>query len=136
MEVLIVDDEKITLRLLSRIVSSQGHTPTTFSNPVEALQAYKEFHFPIALVNWMMPEMTGIELTRKIRDIEQNRETIILIVSAFELADRSRMQEFLDSDADDYIRKPVDRQLFNIRMAIATRQAENLKKLYSLHKPE
>ena len=120
MNVLIVDDEPIITRLLTKFVSEMGHTVDAFTDPHKAYHSFLEKHHPIALINWLMPGMSGIEMTKKIRKVAEGKNTAILIVSALDL--RRHMDEFLDSGADDFLGKPLDHEILRIRIAIAARK--------------
>lgn len=65
--ILVVDDEPGLLRLLTRMLESQGHVVVTAPDGVEALALVKDSAFDIVLTDIVMPEMEGVELIRKLR---------------------------------------------------------------------
>lgn len=98
MPVLIVDDNNTNLRILEEIVESWGMTPVAYGNPVDALNAIRlardeERPFPLALLDFMMPGMDGLELAKAIKEQpDLAKTTILLLSSAGPVADPELMQ--------------------------------------------
>lgn len=116
-KVMIVDDNLMNIELLEEILSKFDLKISSFSKPKDAYQAILNENFDLFLLDVMMPEMSGFELAKKIKETPQNQNVPILFISA--LSDtRSKMKGYnLGSFA--YIEKPFDvnmikSQIFNI----------------------
>ena len=117
MKVLIVDDEPGMRFMLERVLRANDHEVATCENAADAWDIYQEDAFPIAILDWMMPGMDGLELCRRMRSTPHGPETVILVITA-----RSRfedLQQVLDAGADDYLAKPVHVNDLKVRLAIA-----------------
>lgn len=106
MEVIIVDDEPVSLAVLKKLVGKLPDCqPRAFSQASAAL-AWCESNDPdVIIVDYMMPELDGIEFTRRLR-IEAKAQTPMLMVSANaepEVRDRA-----LQTGVDDFLNKPFD----------------------------
>ena len=82
MNILIVDDDEIILKILEKFLLKLGYNPTLCCNGKEALEYYtlKETKFDVVITDIDMPEMDGIELAKRIYDI--NRKSKIIFISA------------------------------------------------------
>lgn len=124
MRVLLVEDDQITQRFLVRIVESRGHTVDSFSDAEKAWEAYQKGFYPLLLLDWMLPGMSGLDLCRNVRNSPQGPFSIVLVVTAMNEAEH--LEAVLEAGADDYIAKPIAQKLMNVRLAVAERRAENL----------
>ena len=124
MDVLVVDDETIVLRLLTRFVSEQGHNVIAFSDAEEAWNAFQKNPYRLLVLDWLMPGMTGLELCRKVRASREGPYCVIIIVTA--MTKPHHLEEVLEAGADDYLKKPLNRDLLNVRLAIAERKVYDL----------
>ena len=113
--ILVVDNDAPTRRLLSEALSSaSSYEVVTVRNAEEALVVFQRSPgFDLLLTDLALPGMSGMELTRKIRQASGH---IAIIVLTSELTDRS-LAGALEAGADDYLQKPVD--LRRLRSAIA-----------------
>ncbi|MBP5976580.1 hybrid sensor histidine kinase/response regulator [Brasilonema sp. CT11] len=105
--ILAVDDNPDNLILLETILESEGYKVELISNGIHALEQIAQEPPDLILLDVMMPEMDGYEVTRRIR---QNREISyipILLITAYHDAS---VVEGLDAGADDFIRKPFDHE--------------------------
>jgi diguanylate cyclase (GGDEF)-like protein len=108
MKVLIVDDAEIDSLLCQKIVESLGYRPIAVSSAAEAMEIIEKPGAPdIVVLDWFMPETTGIELCRMIRNTELMVEPFILMMTAN--ADRYAEAEALNAGADDFISKPINK---------------------------
>lgn len=128
MKTLIVEDDSDTRSLIKMIVKKRNHEVLDFEDAESAWEAFQKEHFDIALVDWILPNMSGLELTKKIRGekfIQNRSETPIYIVVATAKDSRSDLSEALDAGADDYVVKPFNSKMLNVRLAVAERQILN-----------
>ena len=105
-KILVVDDSTDNLLLIESILQSEEHEIVSAKDGVSALQLVKQFsaQLKLILLDVMMPEMDGFEVTRRIRQ-EQIPFIPILLITAY---DQPSAVKGLDSGADDFIRKPMD----------------------------
>ncbi|MFW6232733.1 MAG: chemotaxis protein CheB, partial [Bacteroidota bacterium] len=104
-KVLIVEDELTNSILLKRILNKAGYTTVVANNGAEALQHLDKEKFDAVLTDWMMRQVDGIELIRRMRE---NLEKLPLIIMITALVSEGARTYALESGADDYIAKPID----------------------------
>jgi two-component system KDP operon response regulator KdpE len=113
-----VDDEPGILRLIKLELTTQGFRVVTAENGEEALTVAEEHRPDIALLDIVMPEMTGLELMRRLR--ERSPLPIILLTAKGGEADKVRG---LELGADDYIAKPFSPDELSARVRAVLRRA-------------
>ncbi len=100
--VLVVDDDLKLLKMLRRTLTYEGFHVVTAADGVEALAQVEVHHPDVIILDWLMPEMSGIEVTDRLRSAHD--KTMILMLTARDaIEDRV---EGLESGADDYLVKP------------------------------
>ncbi|MCL1995208.1 MAG: response regulator transcription factor [Defluviitaleaceae bacterium] len=125
--VLVVEDDKNTGKLMCAVLKQHGFAPFLASDGLKALHVIEEVHIDLAVVDVMMPNMDGYELTKNLRSFYKNMP--ILIVSAKqEQTDKNK--GFL-AGTDDYMTKPVNEEEFVLRIKALLRRAKiaNEKKI-------
>lgn len=119
-EVLVAEDEPVSRRLLERSLQQWGYRPVVCPDGGEALDLLRSPNAPrIAVLDWVMPSMDGIEICRAIRDIATPTQPYLILLTA-----RSRPEDIvagLRAGADDYITKPVDREELQARLQVGMR---------------
>lgn len=118
--ILVAEDDKNTRRYFQAVLEEANYTVTTAENGVQALEILGREHIDLIVLDVMMPEMDGYELTKELRDVQ---DTIpILMVSAKQLpADKKK--GFLVG-TDDYMTKPVDEEEMLLRIHALLRRAK------------
>ncbi len=112
--ILVVDDNDINLILLAKILELEGYQVTMAHNGMEAIQAAVQKMPDLALLDVMMPEMTGYELCRKMRQPPFSTKIPIVMLTAMS-SDIERVQA-LEAGANDIWSKPFDMDLFRQRI--------------------
>ena len=103
--ILIVEDNKIDVRLLKDILEWRGYETLQTGNGLEAI-SLAVAHLPdLILMDIRLPEISGLEVTRRLRGDARSRHIPIVAVTAFAMAWHER--EALDSGCDAYISKPI-----------------------------
>ncbi len=106
--VLVVDDSDVNQMLSSSQLERLGYTPRTASGGIEALEILASSQIDLVLMDWHMPDLDGLETTRRIRARETEtaaaRIPIIAVTASAVSGDRERC---LDAGMDDYLAKPV-----------------------------
>jgi len=101
---MIVEDEKEANRLLSATFSNFFSDVYSTFNGKDGLEVYKKYQPDIVFVDIIMPEMDGITLSRKIREL--NKHQIIVIISASN--DITKISETIEIGVNSFIQKPID----------------------------
>ncbi|MEH2998892.1 MULTISPECIES: response regulator transcription factor [Bacillus] len=103
-KILVVEDEKKIARVLSLELEYEGYEVTVKETGMDGLQALEEESFDLVLLDVMLPELSGLEVLRRVR--KTNTATpIILITARGSVPDKV---SGLDLGANDYITKPFD----------------------------
>ena len=102
MEVLIAEDEQSIANTLLKSFAATGNHAVIVGNGEEVLDAVKKIKFDVILLDWRMPKMTGLQVCRQLREL-QDQTPIILLTALTEIANKV---EALNAGADDYITKP------------------------------
>jgi len=121
--VLLAEDHYVSRLLLERNLSNWGYTVTTAEDGEEALSILEsEDAPPLAILDWMMPKMDGMEVCTRVRE-QLNRPYVYMVM----LTAKSRKDEIaegLHAGADDYVIKPFDLDELQARLAVGVRVAE------------
>ena len=117
--ILIVDDEPAGRETLESILEPEGYQLVLAENGYQALEQAKSIQPDVILLDVMMPGMDGFEVCRLIRSEKHLAEVPIIFLTA--LDDRQSFMKGLESGADDYISKPVDRYELRARLLGITR---------------
>jgi len=132
MNILIVDDSITMLNILKKNITKWGHTVYTSENGVAAWEKLKTEPVDIVISDWMMPEMNGIELCKKLRKENNNRYVYFIVISVEN--NLEKIVYALNSGADDYIAKPVNFDELKARLGIGTRIVNLEKALKNKYK--
>jgi len=101
--ILIVDDEEDFRELLAEIISRLGHVVHTAADGFDAISLIQEVDFDVALVDFLMPNMNGLELMRELKQIDKDIEVIFVTGQGSIESAVNAMKE----GAYDYITKPI-----------------------------
>jgi diguanylate cyclase (GGDEF)-like protein len=120
MRVLIADDSLLSRRLLEGTLRGWGYDVVVAADGTEAWNVLgSENPPPLAVLDWMMPGVTGPELCRRVRARATEPYTYILLLTSRN--DKDDVVEGMDSGADDYITKPFDKHELKVRLRAGTR---------------
>ena len=115
---LIVDDDPELLRFLLDELSGAGHHCTGCDNGQDALLSLRQESFDLVVMDWTLPDFSGIELCRRLR--ASNNTTPVLMLTARDDVDE-RVQA-LDAGVDDYLTKPFDLKELHARVRARLRR--------------
>ena len=119
MKVLVADDDPVSRRLLLNYLKKWGHEATVANDGAEAWRLFQQDPFPIVISDWMMPEMDGPELIRRIRRHSGERYVYTILLTA-----RSKKEDLvagMDAGADDFVSKPFDHDELHVRLRAGER---------------
>ena len=103
--ILVVEDNQDISLLLKLLLESVGYQVKTVSNGKEALKEVEKIQPQLMLIDIMMPEVSGLQVTRTIKEKFDYKDLPILLVSA---VDRLKQEQFQESKANGIIYKPFD----------------------------
>lgn len=128
--------------LLERIIHSRGHEVVGCESAEVALERLEKEDFPLITLDIQLPGMSGLELCRKLRSQSQGAYVYILVGTGNSRPEDLR--EILDAGADDYIGKPYNPGLLDVRLTVAEaavkeiarrKQLEDQLKFLAQHDP-
>lgn len=102
--VLVVDDEPQVVELLQEFLAAKGYQVLTASDGEEALQKVKEERPHVVLLDMRMPKMNGLEVLKRVREID-HEVGVIMVTGVME---EETGRQALQLGAFDYITKPLD----------------------------
>jgi len=124
MRILLVEDHKESRQSLQRLIERRGHQVVGVGSAEEAKKEIAAQEFPFLILDWMLPGKSGVELCRELRARPRGDELFILLVTA--RADTADLEQALEAGANDYLTKPLDLGLLNVRISVAERQIREL----------
>jgi diguanylate cyclase (GGDEF)-like protein len=123
MRILIADDSIVSRHLLDATLRKWGYEVVIACDGQEAWRVLQNEDAPrIAILDWVMPGLTGPEVCKRVRDHSRDSEaayTYLLLLSS--KSQREDLIEGLESGADDYLTKPFDQHELKVRLRAGTR---------------
>jgi len=131
MRILIAEDDAVSRRLLERKLVMWGYQVLTCQNGIEAWQWLQREDSPsLAILNWMMPGMDGVQICRQVRQAKRRNYVYIILLTARD--QKEDIVEGIEAGADDYVTKPFNPHELNVRVRAGRRildmQAELLQR--------
>ena len=104
-KILLAEDNSINQKLVKLLCEKKGWDITIVDNGKKAVEAAKQNEFDLILMDISMPEMDGIEATKRIRKIDKLKDIPIIAMTAHSM--KGDKEKFIKSGMDDYLSKPV-----------------------------
>lgn len=118
LRILLVEDDPTSLVFLTGLLAdAPGHTLFTASDGQQALSLSMEISPHIVITDWMMPVVSGLELTKSLRTTEWGQGIYIIMLTSVE--DEEDVIKAFDAGVDDYVTKPVNIRAFRARLRAA-----------------
>jgi sigma-B regulation protein RsbU (phosphoserine phosphatase) len=128
MKILIAEDDLVSRRMLEVTLIKLGYEVVVTCDGEAALQVLGGADAPkLAILDWMMPGMDGVEVCKKLRSEPTVRPTYIIMLTA--KTSKESLVAGLDGGADDFIGKPFDREELRARLQVGRRIVELQGKL-------
>ncbi|SMH62450.1 GGDEF domain-containing protein [Azospirillum agricola] len=105
MRVLIADDTIVARTMLASWIKEMGYEPILAGDGAEALEIAFRDGFDIAVIDWEMPRLTGMEVIRQLKEHPRTAYGHLILVTG--RSDQNSLIQALDGGADDFIRKPL-----------------------------
>jgi two-component system, cell cycle response regulator len=120
LRLIVADDSPISRKLMQHALENLGLQLQVASDGVEAWELLQAQDVPtIAILDWMMPGVEGVELCRRIRQLSRQHYTYTVLLTS--KSGKREIIEGLNAGADDYITKPFDKEEMHARMLVARR---------------
>ncbi|MCX6344586.1 MAG: EAL domain-containing protein [Armatimonadetes bacterium] len=120
MKILIAEDDQVSRRLLQAVLEKWEYEVVVTSNGIDAWEILQSPDAPqLAILDWMMPGMDGLQVCRQVRNKKDDRYIYLLLLTA-----RSAKEDIIEgmhSGADDYIAKPFDKSELHVRLSAGKR---------------
>jgi len=121
-KVLVADDSAVYRRLVEQTLSENQYGVMFAKTGREAVDIFTKHQPPMVITDWMMPDFSGIELCKNIRQHFQQSYTYIIILTG--MTEKSEVVKGLTAGADDYLTKPFDRDELLARAGVGRRVIE------------
>lgn len=125
--VLVVDDIEDNRVLLERALTSSGYATILAESGREALSIISTRVPDMVLLDWMMPELSGLETLQAIRELYSRSELPVIMCTA--IGEEMSVATALNSGANDYMVKPISLPILRARMAANFEQRAAVKRL-------
>ena len=123
MKILIAEDDFTSRTMLATVLKNMEHDVVETTSGSEAWDAVQKPDAPqLAILDWMMPEMDGIEVCRRIRAMETDRPTYVIMLTS--RTEKEDLVAGLEAGADDYLAKPFDPAELSARVEVSHRMVE------------
>jgi DNA-binding response OmpR family regulator len=116
--ILVAEDDAVSRELICSRLTKWGYEVVATENGTDAMSALRQKDAPtLAILDWMMPGMDGIEICRRSR--EADRVLYIILLTA--RSGKENVVEGLRAGADDYLVKPFDKEELHARILVGLR---------------
>jgi len=123
--ILLAEDDPVSRRILTHLLERSGYEVRVAEDGSEALELIGP-DVAVALIDWMMPGVDGVEVCRRLKAATEGRAYAIMVTAKSEKSD---IVHALDEGADDYMPKPIDHAELLARVRAAERVAERERSL-------
>ena len=128
MRILIAEDDPVSRRLLEATLERFGYEVVVAADGAEAWTALQRDDAPpLAILDWMMPELDGVEICRRVREIPTSTPPYLILLTA--KTERGDVVAGLDAGANDYLKKPFDRGELRARLQVGAQVLDLQKNL-------
>ncbi|MBK9142123.1 MAG: response regulator transcription factor [Candidatus Melainabacteria bacterium] len=121
-KLLVVEDDADLLSLLDTALRAQGHNVMQCRGGGEALSVLRAYKFDLIVLDWMMPDITGLDVCKQFRAMG-GKAPILMLTAKASVDDK---ETCLDAGADDYLTKPFDNKELAARIRALLRRPSNL----------
>jgi two-component system, cell cycle response regulator len=126
--ILVAEDDAASRILLQKVLAKWGYDVVTARTGAEAWAVLTGDNAPdIAVLDWMMPEIDGVEVCRRIRQLDLSSPPYLILLTS--RGDKQDIANGLEAGAADYVQKPFDHDELRARLLVGRRFAELNKKL-------
>lgn len=131
LKVLVVEDSKVTLKVLCNYLERMGIKPLAAETGMKAIEMYEREQPDIILLDAQLPDIDGFDIAKKIRSMEQERQwtAIIFLTSMTKDEDLARG---IEAGGDDYLMKPISEVVLGAKVRAMRRLVEMQRSLVDI----
>jgi two-component system cell cycle response regulator len=118
-KVLVADDSAVSRKLVEHTLSEKQYSLVFAKSGRETLDLFAEHHPALVIVDWIMPDLTGLEICQNIRSRSQASYTYIILLTG--KSEKESVVEGLAAGADDYLTKPFHHEELIARVGVGLR---------------
>ncbi len=119
MRILLAEDDTTSRVILTETLKRLGHDVVPTENGEEAWEAFQAEDLSVVISDWLMPDLDGLGLCRRIRAAQRDRYTYVILLTG--LGGKDNYLEAMDAGVDDFVTKPVDGDQLHARIRVAER---------------
>jgi CheY-like chemotaxis protein len=108
LHLLVAEDNTVNQKLALRLLERMGYRADVAANGLEVLEALRRQHYDVILMDVQMPEMDGLQATRRIRENERQTGGHLPIIALTAHAMPADLEKAMEAGCDDYDTKPVE----------------------------
>lgn len=130
MHVLIIEDDNIIARNIQKMLKTAGITSTISLSGEDGIYKSEVGTYDVIILDWMLPDISGIEVCKKIRE-KDNKTPVIMLTAKSQLEDKI---QGLDTGADDYLTKPfaMEELIARVKALIRRKSGETVSPILSV----
>lgn len=118
-QVLVADDSAVYRKLVEQAFSETDYSIRFARSGQEAIELFSQHEFSLVITDWMMPDLTGIEVCQRIRENSKGTYTYIILLTS--ISEKANVVKGLAAGADDYLTKPFDPEELLARAGVGRR---------------
>ena len=119
MKILLVDDDPVARSIHSMLLRMQGHEVLEAADGELAWRMVEEGHASFVVSDWMMPNLAGVDLCRRIRAADLERYVYVILCTS--KGAKSDLIEGMDAGADDFLVKPISPEELRVKVRAGAR---------------
>ncbi|MGA7796022.1 MAG: response regulator [Candidatus Acidiferrales bacterium] len=119
LQVLVADDSLVYHKMVDNALCYQPYSLLHASTGREALDLFAKYSPPIVITDWMMPDLTGLELCKQIREQATNAYTYVILLTS--MSEPDSLVKGLEAGADEFLSKPFDPAELQARLGVGRR---------------
>ena len=123
MRILIAEDDPVSGKILQLTLQHYGHEVSMATSGDEAWEIFDREPVRVIVSDWMMPGMDGLEFCRRVRARVKTDYTYFILLTANNTG-RENVRKAMDAGIDDFLPKPLDREVISMRLRVAERILE------------
>ena len=128
MRILIAEDDLTSRNMLAAVLKKNGHEVLETANGAEAWNEMQKPDAPkLAILDWLMPELDGLEVARRVRALQPPQPPYIIMLTQRDKTDD--IITALDAGVDDYLAKPFDPEELRARIGVGQRMVKIQERL-------
>src|SRR5436190_7478498 len=121
---LVVEDEPDIRSLLAEVLAERGHEVVALGDGEAACEVLRARSFPLVVLDLGLPGLDGLEVCRRLRGLPGGDDSVVLVLTARTAV--AALGTVLDAGADDYLAKPFDLAVLDVRLTVAERRIEEV----------